>query len=122
MNWITNYVRPRIKGLIGKGKDAAATPENLWRKCSACGEMIFHRDLTAGLHVCPKCGHHMRIGPAERFAYTFDNNQFQELVPPPVGADPLAFKGEKKYSHRIQSRRSQTRPPRGLNGRRRTLD
>ena len=34
--------------------------------------MIFHRDLVANLNVCPKCGHHMRIGPAERFAYTFD--------------------------------------------------
>ncbi|MGH6828718.1 MAG: acetyl-CoA carboxylase carboxyl transferase subunit beta, partial [Rhizomicrobium sp.] len=68
MNWIANVVRPRIKKLIARTE----TPENLWRKCSACGDMIFHRDLAANLFVCPKCGHHMRIGPAERFAYTFD--------------------------------------------------
>ena len=54
MNWITNYVRPRIKGLIGGGKGPGGgkgndTPENLWRKCSACGEMIFHRDLAVAL-------------------------------------------------------------------------
>ena len=70
MNWITNIVRPRIKGLMGGGKDGGRgdTPENLWKKCPSCGEMIFHRDLAANLYVCPQCGHHMRIGPAERFS------------------------------------------------------
>ena len=92
MNWITNFVRPRIKSLMGR--NGRETPENLWKKCSACGEMVFHRDLVANLHVCPNCGHHMRIGPAERFAYTFDANSFGELPPPRVAQDPLNFKGE----------------------------
>jgi acetyl-CoA carboxylase carboxyl transferase subunit beta len=126
MNWITNLVRPRIKGLMsgGKGKDIGRgdTPENLWRKCSACGEMIFHRDLAANLFVCPKCGHHMRIGPAERFAYTFDNNVFQELVPPQVPADPLRFKGEKKYSDEMKAARAKTGRPEALSAARGTLD
>src|SRR3569833_2500225 len=111
MNWITNLVRPKIKGLIGggNGKDGARgsdTPENLWRKCSACGEMIFHRDLTAALFVCPKCGHHMHIDPAERFAYTFDNGAFEELLTPSVAADPLRFKGEKKYADEMKQARA----------------
>jgi acetyl-CoA carboxylase carboxyl transferase subunit beta len=126
MNWITNLVRPRIKGLIGggKGKDGGRgdTPENLWRKCSACGEMIFYRDLEANLNVCPKCGHHMRIGPAERFAYTFDNNVFQELVPPQVPADPLRFKGEKKYSDEMKAARAKTGRPEALSAARGALD
>ena len=67
MNWITNIVRPKIKGLMGKDR-GSDTPDNLWRKCPSCGEMIFHRDLVANLNVCPQCGHHMRVGPAERFA------------------------------------------------------
>ena len=52
MNWITKVVRPRIKGLIG-GKDGGRgdTPENLWRKCPSCAQMIFHRDLIAGPQV-----------------------------------------------------------------------
>ena len=126
MNWITNLVRPRIKGLMagGKGKDGGRgdTPENLWRKCSACGEMIFYRDLEANLNVCPKCGHHMRIGPAERFAYTFDNNVFQELVPPQVPADPLRFKGEKKYSDELKAARAKTGRPEALSAARGALD
>jgi acetyl-CoA carboxylase carboxyl transferase subunit beta len=122
MNWITNFVRPRIKGLMG-GKDGRGdTPENLWRKCSACGEMIFHRDLAAALYVCPQCGHHMRIGPAERFAYTFDNNAYTELTPPVVAADPLRFKGDKKYADEIKAAKSKTGRPEALTAARGTLD
>ena len=70
MNWITNFVRPQFKNLMaGRLSD---TPENLWRKCPACGEMIFHRDLDAALYVCPRCGHHLRIGAADRLRSFFD--------------------------------------------------
>ena len=110
MNWITNIVRPRIKGLMG-GKDRGDTPENLWKKCPSCGEMIFHRDLVTNLNVCPNCGHHMRIGPAERFAYTFDAGSFTELVPPTVPSDPLRFRGEKKYADEIKGARAKTGLP-----------
>src|SRR6201986_5278378 len=101
MNWITNLVRPRIKKLMSKD-GGRETPENLWRKCSACGEMIFHRDLAANLYVCPQCGHHMRIGPAERCGSTFDNNAFTELTPPSLPSDPLKFKGDKKYVDEVK--------------------
>jgi len=127
MNWITNLVRPRIKGLIGggKGKDGGRgsdTPENLWRKCSACGEMIFHRDLVASLYVCTKCGHHMRIGPAERFAYTFDDNGYGELAPPQVTSDPLRFRGDKKYVDEMKAARAKTGRPDALTAARGTID
>src|SRR5579883_1620861 len=111
MNWITNIVRPRIKKMMA-GKDRGGdTPENLWKKCPSCGEMIFHRDLVANLHVCPKCGHHMRIGPAERFAYTFDPQSFSELAPPLVPQDPLRFKGEKRYSEEMKAAKAKTSRP-----------
>ncbi len=120
MNWITNFVRPRIKSLMGKG--GRETPENLWKKCSACGEMIFHRDLVANLHVCPNCGHHMRIGPAERFAYTFDANSFGELPPPRVVQDPLRFRGEKRYGDEIKAAKAKTARPDAFSAARGTLD
>jgi acetyl-CoA carboxylase carboxyl transferase subunit beta len=124
MNWITNIVRPRIKGLMaGKGKGSGDTPENLWKKCPSCGEMVFHRDLVANLNVCPSCGHHMRIGPAERFAYTFDPGSFSELPPPAnVPADPLRFKGEKKYSEEIKAARAKTGRPEAFTAARGTID
>jgi acetyl-CoA carboxylase carboxyl transferase subunit beta len=121
MNWITNLVRPRIKKLIGKN-GGRETPENLWKKCSACGEMVFHRDLLANLYVCPNCGHHMRIGPAERFAYTFDANSYQELPPPHVAGDPLRFRGEKRYGDEMKAAKAKTGRPEALSAARGTLD
>ena len=105
MNWITNFVRPRIKGLMA---GRSGTPENLWKKCPGCGEMLFHRDLEVALHVCPRCGHHLRIGPAQRFAMTFDGGKCQELPAPIVPADPLRFRDERRYSDRMKDARAKT--------------
>ena len=120
MNWIANFVRPRIKSLMA-GR-TTETPENLWKKCPACGEMIFHRDLTAALNVCPQCGHHLRIGAAERFAMTFDAGSYEELVPPEVPADPLRFRDEKRYSDRLKDARSKTGRIDALSAARGSLD
>jgi len=105
MNWITNFVRPRIKGLMA---GRSGTPENLWKKCPGCGEMLFHRDLEAALHVCPRCGHHLRIGPPQRFAMMFDGGKYQELAAPTVPADPLRFRDERRYSDRLKDARVKT--------------
>jgi len=105
MNWITNFVRPRIKSLMA-GRNA--TPENLWRKCPGCGEMIFHRDLEAAQNVCPKCSHHLRIGTARRFAATFDGGTYDELPLPDVPQDPLRFSDERRYPDRLKDARGKT--------------
>ena len=120
MNWITNLVRPRIKKLMKGG--ARETPENLWRKCSACGEMIFHRDLAANLFVCTNCGHHMRIGPAERFEYTFDAHSWSELTPPTAPSDPLRFKAEKKYADEMKAAKAKTGRQEAFSAARGTID
>ena len=119
MNWITNFVRPRIKSLMA---GRATTPENLWIKCPGCGEMIFHRDLEAALHVCPKCGHHLRVGPGERFAMIFDGGKFQELAAPTVPADPLKFRDERRYTDRLKDARAKTGRTEALSVARGTLD
>ena len=119
MNWISNFVRPRIKGLMGAKTD---TPENLWKKCSVCGEMIFHRDLDAAQNVCPKCGNHMRVGAAERFAAIFDAGVFEELPAPAVAVDPLKFRGEKKYTDELKAARAKTGRQEALQAARGTLD
>jgi acetyl-CoA carboxylase carboxyl transferase subunit beta len=119
MNWITNYVRPRIKSWMAA---RSTTPENLWSKCPGCGEMIFHRDLEASSHVCPRCGHHIRIGTAARFAMTFDDGKYQELPAPSVPADPLRFRDERRYTDRLKDARAKTGRSDALTAARGTLD
>jgi len=104
MNWITNVVRPRIQRVFKK-KD---TPDNLWRKCPSCNEMIFHRDLEAALNVCPHCDHHMRLGTAARLVSLFDDGQYQTVTVAGVPLDPLKFRDQKKYPDRLKEARSKT--------------
>jgi acetyl-CoA carboxylase carboxyl transferase subunit beta len=104
MNWISNYVRPRINSIFSRRE----VPENLWSKCDECGQMLFHRELAENLNVCPNCGHHMAIKPRERFAAFFDGGVFTEVkVPEPI-QDPLQFRDQKKYVDRIKEARKAT--------------
>ncbi|MEQ9258290.1 MAG: acetyl-CoA carboxylase, carboxyltransferase subunit beta [Roseovarius sp.] len=104
MNWITNYVRPRINSIFSRRE----IPENLWTKCDECGTMLFHRELSQNLNVCTNCGHHMPIVPRARFAALFDGGLFTEVdVPMPV-ADPLQFRDQKKYPDRMRSAQKAT--------------
>lgn len=119
MNWLNNFVRPRIKSWLGGQSD---TPENLWKKCPKCGEMIFHRDLETSLQVCPKCGHHMRVGAKVRFTQMFDGGAYEVLELPEVVADPLRFKDIKRYSDRLRDARAKSSAKEALSAARGKID
>ena len=104
MNWITNYVRPRINSIFSRRE----VPENLWTKCTDCGSMLFHRELSENLNVCTQCGHHMGISPRARFESLFDGGIFVDVpVPEPI-ADPLNFRDQKKYPDRMKAAQKNT--------------
>ena len=105
MNWLREFVRPKLKRLVGAGKEM---PDNLWHKCPGCSQMIFHRDLEKHLHVCQHCGHHLRINAHQRLAMLFDEGAFEKItwdVPKP---DPLKFKDTETYAARLKSARAKT--------------
>jgi len=104
MNWISDYVPPRIKSFFQRRE----MPENLWAKCESCGQMIFHRELSENLNVCPGCGFHMAIAPRERFGALFDGGVFVEIPVPDPLADPLHFRDEKRYADRMRDARRKT--------------
>ena len=104
MNWISNYVRPKINSLFSRRE----VPENLWTKCPECGTMLFHRELAANLNVCTSCDHHMAITPRDRFTGLFDGGIFVEVkVKEPI-ADPLHFRDQKKYPDRLRAAQKAT--------------
>ena len=104
MNWISNYVRPKINAIFSK-KD---TPENLWQKCPNCGMMLFHREVKDALCVCNGCGHHMLIPPKERLLNLFDGGIYSRIDYEDVIEDPLDFKDTKKYTDRMKETRKKT--------------
>ncbi|MFC5067640.1 acetyl-CoA carboxylase, carboxyltransferase subunit beta [Flaviflagellibacter deserti] len=104
MNWITNVVRPRIKGLLTRRE----VPENLWIKCPDTGQLVFHKDVEANLWVIPGSGYHMRMGAEQRLKSMFDNGEWDELSFRDVVPDPLKFRDEKKYVDRLKDARTKT--------------
>lgn len=105
MNWLTEYVRPRLNNLMKKD---SAIPENLWQRCPGCEEMLFHRDLMENLYVCHHCNHHLRISASQRLNMLFDNEYYEKISLPEVVPDPLKFKDSKKYSERLKSYQEKT--------------
>ena len=57
MNWLTNFVKPKLSALVSRKE----VPNNLWSNCPSCGNMIHHKDLNANLRVCLTCNYHFRI-------------------------------------------------------------
>lgn len=104
MNWISNYVRPKINSLFSRRE----VPENLWTKCPECGTMLFHRELAQNLNVCTSCDHHMAITPRERFNALFDGGIFTEVKVPEPLVDPLHFRDQKKYPDRLKTAQKTT--------------
>jgi len=104
MNWISNFVRPKIRALVTKTE----VPENLWHKCPSCAQMIFHRELESNLRVCPHCGHHMRIPARERLKLLFDDGDFNPIELPETPSDPLRFRDRKRYAERLREAQTKT--------------
>ena len=98
MNWLTNFVRPKLKALISRKE----TPETLWLKCPKCEQMLFMRDWEANQEVCTHCGHHMRIRPMKRLPHLFDEGKYELHPLPRVPVDPLKFRDTKRYDAKLK--------------------
>jgi len=111
MNWLKDFVRPKLRELVGGQKEI---PDNLWLKCPSCEDMIFHRDLEKNLHVCQHCGHHMRLGAKERLEMLFDDAAYQTIELPKVATDPLKFRDLRRYTERLKDAQHQAGTPDAL--------
>lgn len=98
------------------------TPDNLWHKCKGCGQMVFNKELAENLHVCPRCDHHERIGPKERFRQLLDEGSCHELPAPRVAEDPLKFRDSKRYTDRLRAARTENSEADALVNARGTID
>jgi acetyl-CoA carboxylase carboxyl transferase subunit beta len=104
MNWIKNFVRPKIRSILGGSK--RDVPDNMWVKCPETGEMVFYRDLEANQFVIPGSGYHMRMPPEVRLASMFDGGAYETLPLPAVPPDPLKFRDERRYADRLKEART----------------
>ena len=104
MNWLTNFVKPKFTAI----KSRLLKKDNLWTKCPACDQMIFHRDLKDKLYTCPNCDYHLAMPVKERLESIYDNKKFEDIKIASVHEDPLGFKDKIKYSDRLKLARKNT--------------
>jgi len=107
MSWLQKLLPPRIKRDEGTVRNKSI-PEGLWSKCPACETVLYHSDLEANLHVCPKCGHHLRISARVRLDVLFDAEGRLELGGEVTPVDSLKFKDSRKYTERLAAATKET--------------
>ena len=105
MNWLSNFIRPSIRSIVGEQKDV---PDNLWQKCPKCEGMLFSKEIAANQNVCYHCEHHMPISVSDRLKGLFDDGNYETIQIPSVPHDPLKFKDRKKYADRLKDTKTKT--------------
>ncbi|MEM7690588.1 MAG: acetyl-CoA carboxylase, carboxyltransferase subunit beta [Pseudomonadota bacterium] len=100
MSWFN-----RVRNSLGFGEEKKSTEKDLWIKCTNCQEMLFVAEYDENGKVCPRCGHHGRIGADARLELLLDEG-FELLPQPQVTEDPLKFKDSKKYTDRLKDARA----------------
>ena len=100
MNWITKFIKPKIKSLFKKR--SFKNEETLWTTCG-CKNLIYKEDLKTNFNCCPKCGTHHKLSCKERFQLFFDNKDFKIIETPVPIEDPLNFVDKKKYTDRLKA-------------------
>ena len=106
MSWLQKLLPPRIKR--DDGSPRKGVPEGLWSKCEACEAVLYRSDLEKNLSVCPKCGHHARVGARARIDMLLDAEGRHEIGADVVPLDPLKFKDSRRYPDRLKEAQSET--------------
>ena len=105
MSWFEKLMPSRIRTEGGSKK---AVPEGLWAKCPSCNAVLYRAEMERNMEVCPKCGHHNRIGARRRLDLFLDPEPREEIAADLESADPLKFKDSKKYKERLSAAQKKT--------------
>ena len=105
MNWITKFIKPKIKSLFKK--KTSSSEETLWISCE-CKNLIYKEDFKSNFYCCTKCGAHHKLSCKDRFKLFFDNGDFEIIETPLPVDDPLQFVDNKKYKDRLRDARKKT--------------
>jgi len=106
MSWLQKLLPPRIKREDGSPRKAV--PEGLWSKCEACEAVLYRTELEKNLSVCPKCGHHGRVGARARLEMLLDPQGRDEIGADVTPLDPLKFKDSRRYTDRLKEAQAET--------------
>ena len=105
-NWLDRIVTTAVRSKAVERK--ASVPDGLWSKCVACEAVLYQPELERNQNVCPKCGHHGRLGARVRLCEFLDDGSSTELFKELVAEDRLKFKDQKRYKDRLAQAQKST--------------
>ncbi len=105
MSWLDKLLPSRIKT---NSANRRSVPEGVWTKCDNCNATLYRAELTRNLEVCPKCGHHMRIGARARLDSFLDPDDREEIGDGIKPVDKLRFRDSRRYRERLASANRET--------------
>jgi acetyl-CoA carboxylase carboxyl transferase subunit beta len=100
MSWLEKLLPPKMQQT--DPSERRTVPEGLWVKCPSCETVLYKTDLEQNVNVCPKCGHHHRIGARARLDAFLDAEGRFEIGQEVLPVDALRFKDSKKYPDRLK--------------------
>ena len=98
MSWFKKEDRPLS---VTRDEEKTVRTEGLFTKCESCRGIIWKKDLEASEMVCPKCGHHFKIGARDRLRLLFDDGAYEVLDDDLSSPDPLHFVDRQPYSTKL---------------------
>ncbi|MDS4016017.1 MAG: acetyl-CoA carboxylase, carboxyltransferase subunit beta [Candidatus Accumulibacter sp.] len=102
MSWLNKLLPPKIKRSEPGVERRSALPEGLWSKCPGCDAVLYASDLARNCNVCPKCGHHNRLGSRARIDLLLDAEGRSEIGSEVLPVDSLLFKDSRPYPERLR--------------------
>jgi acetyl-CoA carboxylase carboxyl transferase subunit beta len=109
MSWLENVFKGNTnKPSIDTNGKTVNIPEGVWTKCDSCQQVLYRAEVERNLFVCPKCGHHMKIGARERLIRFLDVMDREEIGADLEPQDILKFKDFKRYKDRLVDAQKKT--------------
>jgi acetyl-CoA carboxylase carboxyl transferase subunit beta len=110
MAWF-NREKPSVEGTTPADNEKNVKSEGLWQKCDACGQIVWRKTVEENMQLCPKCGHHFRLGARERLQLLFDDGVYTSHDANLRSSDPLSFVDSKTYRQRLADMEKATQLP-----------
>ncbi len=105
MSWFEKLMPSRIRT---DSVTKRTVPEGLWVRCEGCDATLYRPELERNLDVCPKCGHHRRVGARRRLEIFLDEGPREEIGAAVEASDVLKFRDSKKYRDRLSAAQKAT--------------
>lgn len=105
-----DFLRRTQRGFTSNRKTEQQIPEDLWHKCTGCGELVPMKQFQDNLKVCPRCSYHERLTPNEWIEYLLDPESWQEQDANLAPVDALGFVSPKdNYAQKLQTLRERSK-------------